>query len=62
MAKKKIRDCTYKEIKEFCKSQSCESCPLSALSAHYSCCLFDCPCYTDEKALDIEIELTDNEH
>lgn len=62
MTKKKLRDCTYGEVKLFCKSKPgnfCEHCPLGD---GWACRLYECPCNTKEELLDKEIELPDNEH
>ena len=60
MKKKKLRDCTYGEVKKFCKAHNiCEKCPLYG---DYGCSVSEIPLDNTKEILDIEIELPDNEH
>lgn len=56
--KKKLRDCTYGDIKRYCESHRCDGC---LLHDYLGCKTLTLPYEYEEKDLDIEIEISEEE-
>ena len=58
MAKKKMRDCTVGELKQFCKSQDPNLCSSRCPFADgWACTFTECPAWIPETMLEKELDL-----
>ena len=61
--KKKIKDCTFFELKKFCNERNCTDCGDCPFVVERKFDLIYCaihsPCCTNDSVLDVEIEISD---